>query len=271
VAQANKEATKEAKRLEKVPPSFVELIQERKLAEKAAQQRIDALNRLKTRKETGTELIVYLPPTLPETVHGTLLSFLEPLGIDTREWQPGVDVLKFVRKVVAEWDEEGSYFKPVDEYRRDEEWILHYLPAESFVEKICFDHTGLAWQFHLDKVKRVLGGKKMVLVLEGLASVFQRAKNATIRAHDAFARGAPSRVNKDERLEGLDTEKVEEILIEMELLHEIRVVQTTSAADSAEWISILATDISSIPYRYITPFPRPLPRAFFLFVVCAVG
>jgi hypothetical protein len=247
------------------------LTQERQLAEKASQQRIDALNRLKNRKETGTELIVYIPPTLPETVHDTLLSFLEPLGIETHESQPGIDVLKFVRKVVAEWDEEESYFKPVDEYRREEEWIVHYLTAELFVEKVCFDHTGLAWQYHLDEIKRVLQGKKMVLVLEGLARLFQRAKNAIIRAHDANARGAPSRVNKDERLKGLDREKVEEILIEMELLHEISVVQTTSPQDSAEWMSILAIDISSIPYRYVPSSiipPRVLFFAFDAFAIC---
>jgi hypothetical protein len=40
------------------------------------------------------------------------------------------------------------------------------------------------------------------------------------------------------------------MLIEMQVMHEMRVVQTTSAPDSAEWISIFATDIASIPYKY---------------------
>jgi hypothetical protein len=38
----------------------------------------------------------------------------------------------------------------------------------------------------------------------------------------------------------------------MQLIYEIRIIQTSSASDSAEWISILATDIASLPYRYLT-------------------
>jgi hypothetical protein len=87
-------------------------------------------------------------------------------------------------------------------------------------------------------------------MLEGLATLLARAKSARNRVHDANVRGTTARNRKDERLEGLDVNLVEDVLIEMQVLHEMRVVQTTCAADSAEWISILATDIASIPYRY---------------------
>jgi hypothetical protein len=161
--------------------------------------------------------------------------------------------VKFVRKVRGEWDEAAGLFRPVDEYRRDEEWIVHWLKAEKFVDLAVFDETGMALQFHLERVRGCVPGAKVVVVLEGLAGVLSKARNARNRVHDAAVRiqlGQASRGKTDERFLELDVEKVEETLIEMQLVHEIRIIQTSSSADSAEWISILAADIASIPYRY---------------------
>jgi len=218
-------------------------------------QQIEALNKLKTRKEACPELIAYLPSTLPDTLHNKILDFLEPLGIDTREWTPPAsDVIKFVRKVNAEWDEEGGYFRPSDsEYRRDEEWIIHWLKAGDFVQKACFDRTGRALKEHIQRLKDVLPGKNVIIVLEGLAGLSAKAVNARNRRFDAAARsnlGNVSRMNKEDPLLDFQVEDVEMGLIEIQLMHEIRIVQTVNFDDSAEWISILATDIASIPYKY---------------------
>ena len=179
---------------------------------------------------------------------------MEPLGFDTREWTTAtIDVIKFVRKVNAEWDEEEGLFRPCNDYRRDEEWIIHWLKADKFLDLTSFDQTGLAWKFHIKKLKTVVPGAKILVVLEGLTGLLAKAKTVRNRVHDAAVRaqlGGPAPLKKDERLEGLDVEEVENVLIEMQLVHEIRIVQTSSAPDSAEWISILATDIASIPYRY---------------------
>jgi len=230
--------------------------QEAKQAEKAEKQQVEALNRLKTRKEACPDLMAYIPPTLPEALHNHILNFLEPLGIDTREWIPSTpDAIKFVRKVNAEWDEEGMLFRPCEEYRRDEEWIIHWLKADKFVEMTCLDQTGLALKFHMEKLKSAIQGAKPIIVLEGLSGLLARAKTARNRAHDAAVRarlgGEQTRSKKDTQLLELNEEVVENALIEIQLVHEIRVVQTSSAPDSAEWISILAADIASIPYKYI--------------------
>jgi crossover junction endonuclease EME1 len=166
--------------------------------------------------------------------------------------------VKFVRKVRGEWDEQAGLFRPVEEYRRDEEWVVHWMKAEKFVDLAVFDETGMALQFHLERVQGAVRGAKVLVVLEGLAGLLSKAKNARNRVHDALVRsqlGQTSRGKTDERLVELDVEKVEEALIEMQLVHEIRVIQTSSSADSAEWISILAADIASIPYR--SSLPRP--------------
>lgn len=179
---------------------------------------------------------------------------MEPLEFDTREWTAAtMDILKFVRKVNAEWDEEGSIFRPCEDYRRDEEWAIHWLKAEKFLDLTVFDQTGLAYDFHMEKIKRVVPEAKILIVLEGLTSLLNRAKNARNRVHDEEVRAQLNgrvRKKKDEKLEDLNFEDVENALIEMQLVHEIRVVHTSSEADSAEWISILAADIASIPYKY---------------------
>lgn len=211
------------------------------------------MNRLKTRKETCPELLAYIPPTLPEGLHNSILSFLEPLGMDTREWNPPTpDVIKFVRKVNAEWDEEGGFFRPCEEYRRDEEWIIHWMKAEKFIELTSADLTGLALRFHMERLKNVVPRAKVILILEGLTALYTRAKNAVKRSHDARARayiGGQGRGTKDDAFQNLDVDAVENALVELQVVYEVRVVQTTSSPDSAEWISILATDISSIPHK----------------------
>lgn len=159
--------------------------------------------------------------------------------------------MKFVRKVQAEWDAEGLLFRPCDEYRKDEEWIVHWLKAERFLELTALDVTGLALKFHMARVRGVVPGAKMLVVLEGLAGVIGKAKNAVKRTKDAAARGTQARANKDDKWGELDVEQVEMALIEMQLVYEARIVQTACTADSAEWISILAADIASIPYKYI--------------------
>jgi crossover junction endonuclease EME1 len=178
--------------------------------------------------------------------------------MDTREWNPPTpNVIKFVRKVNAEWDEEGGFFRPCDEYRRDEDWIIHWLKADKFVELTSSDHTGLALKFHIERLKNVVPGAKVVLVLEGLTAVLTRAanalKNVLVGRSRAMMPGNQSqnRPRNDVIPEGLNVAAVEDALVELQLLHEIRIVQTSSAPDSAEWISILATDISSIPYKYV--------------------
>jgi len=177
--------------------------------------------------------------------------------MDTREWTSCLhDTIKFVRKVEGEWDEEAGMFRPCNEYRRDEEWIVHWMKADKFVDLAVFDETGMALQFHLDKVRECVSGVKVLLVLEGLGNLLSRAKNARGRVYDAAVRtqlGESTRTKRDERLLDIDPEKVEETLIKMQLVHEIRVIQTSSPVDSAEWISILAADIASIPYKFAPP------------------
>jgi len=175
--------------------------------------------------------------------------------VDTREWTPSTsNVIKFVRKVNAEWDEQGGYFRPTDkEYPQDEEWMIQWLKADDFVEKACFDRTGMALKMHIQRVKNVASGKRLIIVLEGLAKIFANAKNARNRQHDAAVRGQSgenSRANKNDRWLELNPDDVENALIEMQLAHEMRIVQTSGSDDSAEWISILAADIASIPYKY---------------------
>src|SRR5436305_13014470 len=176
---------------------------------------------------------------------------MEPLGIDTRESSSlPLDIIKFVRKVQSEWDENEGLFRPCEEYRKDEQWIIHWLRGEKFLELTQLDQTGLAWKYHLDNLTMVAGGggTKVLVVLEGLGGLMGKVKNVRNRVHDNAVRrhlgvggsGATGRGRKDEWLEGIDVDAVENISIEMQIIHEMRIVQPSSASDSAEWIPILA-------------------------------
>ncbi len=156
--------------------------------EKADQQQLDALNRLKTRKEACPELIAYIPPTLPAPLHDAILSFLEPLGIDTREWHPpNPNVIKFIRKVRTEWDSEEMLFRPCEERREEEKWIVQWMSAEEFIEMAGCD-TGVRLDLFVRRLRRCIPGAMPIIVLEGLAREVKKQKTAEKRAHDKAVR-----------------------------------------------------------------------------------
>jgi hypothetical protein len=212
---------------------------------------------LKTRKEACPELVAYLSPTLPDKLHDRIMDFMEPLHIDTREWSTATsNVIKFVRKVQVEWDEEEGLFLPCEEYRKDEEWCVHWLDAGRFIELTAFDATGLAWDYHLKSVKDSVPGAKVLMVLEGLSAIFAQHKNARNRAHqnNALGLGENVRPNSKDKYLDLNVDDVQNMLITMQLVQDLRVQHTSSLDDSAEWISILAVDIASIPYKLASFF-----------------
>jgi ERCC4 domain len=162
-----------------------------------------------------------------------------------------------VRKVSAEWDPEHAEFRPCEEHRQDEDWLVEWMTADEFVDITCLDKTKLALKYHIQSLEKLGQGKKIIVVLEGLAMLVAKAKNARNRRHDVAVRnqlnGGNARPGKDDHWADLDLEELEYALVEMQLMYDIRVVHTSSTEDSAEWISILATDIASIPYRFPPP------------------
>lgn len=202
--------------------------------------------------------MVYLPPTFPADLHDAVLNFLEPLGLDAREWHPPIpNVIKFVRKVQVEWDPEGLLFRPCEEKREEEKWIVLWMSGLEFVE-LVFDSTGVKLDLFIRRLKRCIQGAEPIIIVEGLAKEIKKQKTAEKRAHDRAVRGqlgnerAKVARNETPSTQGLlkiDEEVLENALIEIQLQHEVRVVHTDKTPDSAEWISILATDIATIPYR----------------------
>jgi ERCC4 domain len=217
---------------------------------------LKTLNRLKNRKEACPELIAYLSPTLPDKLHDRIIDYMEPLKIDTREWSTAnATLIKFVRKVQMEWDDEEKLFLPCEEYKKDEEWCIHWLDAERFIELTAFDATGVAWDYHLKRIKDSVPGQKVLILLEGLSAVFSQQKNANNRIRVQHVRNQmgerqrPNSKDSDKYID-LNIEDVQNMLIKMQLVQELRITYTSSTEESAEWISILATDIASIPYRF---------------------
>jgi crossover junction endonuclease EME1 len=176
--------------------------------------------------------------------------------MEAREWnEQTTDIIKFVRKVDKEWNDQEGFFQPCELHKKDEEWIIHWLHADTFIDLTCRDQTGLQLQFHIEKLKRALPGAKVIIILEGLESMLSKARNARVNIYDTAARRIGglqgARRNIDESLLDLDEDAIQDELIKMQLVHEIRILQTASTLESAEWVATLATDISSIPYRYI--------------------
>lgn len=149
-------------------------------------------------------------------------------------------------------------FRPCEERRDEQKWIVQWMSAEEFIEMAGCD-TGVRLDLHVRRLRRCIPGAMPIIVLEGLAREMKKQKTAEKRAHDKAVRqqlGNDINTNRASRsttlgeiARNMDEEDLENVLIEIQVQHEVRVIHTEKSPESAEWISILATDIASIPYR----------------------
>lgn len=255
---AQKEAEKEAKRVEKAV----------KALEKQKGLELDAVNKLKaSKKDSVKEIIVDISESYAQSLPGQqLLRFLEMQECgSTVDWNPPIpNVIKWRRKVVADWNEELGYFIPIPERIRAEKYILVVVKADDFVEMAVGD-TDL--DDHVDKVKALLGqGIKPIYLIEGLTALLRKSRNAKNRTFQGAVRQAigastgqsgsgnsrpgTSRARKEPKV--IDENMVEDALLSLQITHGCLVHHTVSMQETSEWVSVLTGDISTIPYKCVT-------------------
>ncbi|CAG8761225.1 3266_t:CDS:2, partial [Acaulospora morrowiae] len=127
-------------------------------AEKQKERQFQQLNKLKHDKlEMTRELIIDVDESLMKEPLGSLLKeTLEPKLMTINEFQYSVPgVIKWRRKVSAEWDEELDAFTPIPEMIKEEMHLLVYLKIQEFIRLIEEDifHT------HINDLKRIFSGK----------------------------------------------------------------------------------------------------------------
>jgi len=260
---AQREAEKEAKRAEK----------EAKALEKQKELELDTVNKLKaSRKDSVKEIIVDISDSFAQSLSGQqLLRFLETQQCEsTVDWNPPVpNVIKWRRKIVADWDEELGHFIPVSERIKEEKHILVVVKADDFVD-MTVGETDL--DEHVNKIKALLGtdGIKPIYVIEGLTALLRKSRNSRNRTFQGAVRqamegsmegnsgvfkAATTRVRKGPKV--IDEDMVEDTLLSLQITHGCLVHHTISMQETSEWISQFTGDISTIPYKCVV-----LPNAY---------
>ncbi|KAK9459369.1 uncharacterized protein V1516DRAFT_679718 [Lipomyces oligophaga] len=240
---------------------------------KAREKELASVNRLRTnRKETCTDMIVDIDNELVQSELGQQLQLvLSSLNIAcTSEWKSpleGEKLIKWRRKVQADFDSELGYFVPIPSEIRSEDFVLVYLPAIRFVLLVLKNELDK----HVEQVNQCFESAQIIYVVEGLSAYTRKLTTKKRRDFnqqvEEVIQGSSqqSKVRRTRRAGGAksdeeqyimdnfeaDThfERFEEALIELQILHNCLVFQTSTAHDSAEWIAAMTQDLSMIPQK----------------------
>ncbi|KAI5843164.1 hypothetical protein BZA05DRAFT_411329 [Tricharina praecox] len=237
-------------------------------AEKRREQELASFNKLRTsKKDSSPEMIVDISTALARDDVGTrLVGLLKDLGSDPRPtWQlSGIErdwkVVKWRREVKAEYNPALSVFVPLPQKEiRNEKHILVHLTAKEFVELAYPEDADalLNLDAHVKIMKKLVRGPdvRVIYMIDGLVAYARKSKatkNNNFRAQVLSAMdGAPApaarRAAPSARI--IDEEMLEDALLKLQVKHSCLIQQTAGSIESAEWISILTGDISTIPYK----------------------
>ncbi|KAK7206379.1 hypothetical protein BZA70DRAFT_294659 [Myxozyma melibiosi] len=258
------EARKEQKRLEK----------ERAAREKAVAKELATVNVLKKDKRAAcAELIIDIDSEFALTeAGGQIAQSHRELGVGVfTDWRSSAgNMIKWRRKVRAEYNFALGHFVPIPEEIRKEQFLLIILPDVEFVGMVL-DET---IDEHVQSVRTRFPDSKLIYMIEGLYSLqnkiaakSRREFNATVQnalreaegetVTAAAAGAARSRKQKKSDLEvrieneykpGIHDERIEEALIALQVRHYALVLHSATPAVSAENTTALTQSIGMIPY-----------------------
>jgi crossover junction endonuclease EME1 len=247
-AAAEKKAAKEAERQQK------QLEKERKAREKQKEKEIATVNTLRTDKKLTTpEMIVELSSCLEKKLTSQTKTFLEDVKATYTEWESTYPIVRWKRKVVAEYDEGEGLWKPVPEFIRPEKHVLYIITAKELVQHVTGDsihdlNTLVAL------MRSMFESSKIIFLIEGVTAWTRRNRNIKNREYDAAVRSyGPQQpiTSRRKRVEDqyVDEEVVENALLELQILHGCQIHHTGSMPETAQWIKLFTENISSIPYK----------------------
>lgn len=255
--------------------SWFPLYQAEKEALKQHDRDLRTANKLKFNKvECTQEMIVDLERTLSASPLGALIrTALEPRQVETAEFDhPVANIVKWRRKVQADWDPVTQSFVPIASERvDDEQHVLVVMNAREFGRLVRAEKDALAR--HVAAVRRQFVGRKVIYLIEGLEMYYKQKKLRQKRVFEQAVRDgfevevvekanegtkgkgrAKKKAEDDFLVTGPDKEEIEQRMIWMQLVERCLIVHTNDVEETAEWIGILTTDIATIPYKCVASF-----------------
>lgn len=247
-------------------------LREEKAKEKQLAADIAEVNKLKVDKKLSTpEMIVDVASSLEETSVGNQVTeFMRHLGVERTFFaSPIPNIVKWRRKVRANYNEEAGRWEPCPLYIRQEEHVLCLVSAQEFVDMATAPADSEdTLELHVLRIKSAYPGCKPIYLIEGLAAWMRKNKNSRNRAYQAEvlrqfnntnndsssnnnnqSRSKKTTKRKPETTPPVDDDLIEDALLRLQVTHSCLIHHTAAAAESAEWIRIFTEHISTIPYR----------------------
>lgn len=257
-ASQQKEQEREAKRAKK----------EAAQKEREARKALEEANKDKTKTKTSAvkEIIVEMDHLFHDTPNGAIIrESLDEIGAEIRKWNrtlDGVNLIRFLRKVQAEYDYELQMYQPLEkvEIREDNKAII-IVSGEMFAEIV---NGGLVMaNIHLDEIRKLLPNKHIVYIIENLQAVLKRTANETNREYANRVRelmdenqGSQQQPRQARRTNSkskngvkVDELQVDQFLLDFQFTHGFKVIQTASQQETADWVVDLVPEVGSAPYK----------------------
>ena len=245
------------------------LLKEEKAREKQLAADLAEANKVRTDKKISTpEMIVDLPLSIEgESVDTQTRELLKNLQVQFTSYSsPMPNVIKWRRKVTAEYNEELGHWEPIPQEIRPESHVLCLLSAKDFVDMASVNSAeadGQDLEAHVLRLKSNYNESTPIYLIEGLEAWMRKNKKIRNRAYqaavlsqtDAQATGAatagPSKRKKAAAAaEYIDEDMVEDALLRLQVMHGCLIHHTAVPVESAEWVANFTQHISTIPYRY---------------------
>jgi crossover junction endonuclease EME1 len=263
---ATKEAEKTRKRLEK----------EEKAREKIAAAELAKVNTLRTDKKVSTpEMIVDLPEDMDAVLKESTKALLKKLNVEHYERKSQVpNVVRWRRKVQAEYNEEMDHWEPCRKHIKDEKHVLCVMAAQEFVDFTTADE-GHDLDAHVLRMKSKFEDSEIIYLIEGL-SVWMRKNRAvrnkqftdavrnTMRSEDDTTSTSSKRASKKKVQVYADEDMVEDSLLKLQIVHGVLIHHTAASIETAQWIGIFTQHISTAPYRYGSTWHSMIPKHLYI-------
>lgn len=245
-----KEAEKERKRLER----------EQKVQKKQAAADLARVNMLRTDKKISTpEMIVDLPLGIDERLATQVRQFLDPLGVECTEWSsPIPNVIKWRRKVDAQFNEELGHWEPTEKHIETEKPIMCVMLAQELVD-LASEDKGHDLDAHVSRMKARFDNSTIMYLIEGLTSWIRKNRNVknkqfadAVRSQTPREEAVPissGRRSKKKQEKYVDEDMVEDALLRLQVIHGTLMHHTSCTLETAEWVMNFTQHISTIPYR----------------------
>ncbi|MCJ1252202.1 hypothetical protein MMC24_000006 [Lignoscripta atroalba] len=277
VEKENKAQEKEREKERKVKEKEEEKGRKRQLKEEKAREKqiaadLAEVNKARTDKKISTpEMIVDLPSSMEgQSADTQIREILKGLQVQVTTYSSNPsNIIKWRRKVAAQFNEEMGHWEPMPEVIRSEKHVLCLLSAKELVTMASTDPAateGQDLETHVLRVKSKFENSTPIYLIEGLVGWMRKNKNTRNRAYQAAVLSqmegstgaggdslfAPQMNNKKGKKPAeayVDEDMVEDALLRLQVMHGCLIHHTAATIETVEWVVKFTQDISTIPYK----------------------